>query len=151
MSSPWTVVKVGGSLFDLPDLRQRLQSYLARFDADKVALVPGGGATADAVRAFDRVHRLGEETSHWLAIQALSVNARFLQTILPGATIIVDVGAAASVEVQVHGDVGFLRLASHRGSPALPSCLRLPFRAPLCCRHAVLPTSAVPACARSRW
>jgi 5-(aminomethyl)-3-furanmethanol phosphate kinase len=82
-----TVVKVGGSLFDLPDLRQRLRGWLAQLDAARVLLVPGGGATADAIRAIDGVHRLGEEAAHWLAIQALSVNARLLRELLPDASL----------------------------------------------------------------
>jgi aspartokinase-like uncharacterized kinase len=82
MTSRWTVVKVGGSLFDLPDLRDRLRSWLAALDAGQVLLVPGGGATTSSIRALDQAHCLGEEVSHWLAIQALSVNARFLHALL---------------------------------------------------------------------
>ena len=76
------VVKVGGSLYDLPDLRNRLLRYLATLDAARIVLVPGGGVTADAIRTLDRAHRLGEEASHWLAIGALSLNARFLGRLL---------------------------------------------------------------------
>ena len=83
MGNDWNVVKVGGSLFDLPDLRARLQSFLRQLDGVNVLLVPGGGVSADAIRTFDRMHHLGEEAAHWLAIQALSVNARFLQALLP--------------------------------------------------------------------
>jgi 5-(aminomethyl)-3-furanmethanol phosphate kinase len=85
MSDAWTVVKVGGSLFDWPELRGRLSAWLDQLDRRKVLLVPGGGATADAIRALDQTHRLGEEASHWLAIQALSINARLLQALLPSA------------------------------------------------------------------
>ncbi len=85
MSDAWTVVKIGGSLFDWPELGGRLRALLKQFDGGKVLLVPGGGTIADAVRAFDQTHRLGEDASHWLAIQALSVNARLLQALLPAA------------------------------------------------------------------
>lgn len=78
------VVKVGGSLFDWPELPARLRVWLAGLDATEVLLIPGGGATADAIRTLDRTFELGEDASHWLAIQALSLNARFLQSILPG-------------------------------------------------------------------
>ncbi len=84
------VVKVGGSLFDLPDLGPRLRAWLGRLDAGRVLLVPGGGPTADVVRTFDRLHALGDETSHWLAIRALTVNAHFLQALLPGAIMVRD-------------------------------------------------------------
>jgi aspartokinase-like uncharacterized kinase len=94
-ANAWTVVKVGGSLYDLPDLRDRLRGFLAPLRG-KILLVPGGGAAADAIRAFDRVHQLGEEASHWLAIRALSLNARFLATLLPEARILANTQADAS-------------------------------------------------------
>lgn len=84
------VVKVGGSLYDLPGLGQRLRSFLESL-ADPVRLVvPGGGATADAIRAFDRDHALGPVASHWLALRACSVNAHFLLTLLPGFALVAD-------------------------------------------------------------
>jgi aspartokinase-like uncharacterized kinase len=87
----WIVVKVGGSLFDLPDLRERLHAWLAQLGNANVLLVPGGGATADAIRALDRVHRLGAEASHWLALQTMSLNAHFLQSLLPRARIVAEI------------------------------------------------------------
>lgn len=87
----WIIVKVGGSLFDLPDLRQRLRAKLRQLGAAKVLLIPGGGATADAIRAFDTAHQLGEEASHWLALQALSLNARMLQQLLPESRMVADI------------------------------------------------------------
>jgi aspartokinase-like uncharacterized kinase len=77
------VIKVGGSLFDLPDLAARLRSELGRLPAPRLVLFPGGGASADVVRDLDRVHDLGEERSHWLALRALTMNALFLQALLP--------------------------------------------------------------------
>jgi aspartokinase-like uncharacterized kinase len=79
---PDAVVKVGGSLFDLPDLGPRLHRYLERTGWQHVLLVPGGGPAADAVRRLDRCHQLGEEAAHWLALEAMALNARFLATIL---------------------------------------------------------------------
>ena len=88
MSNASIVAKVGGSLFDLPDLRERLRFVLAPFVDAKVLLVPGGGAAADAIRALDHLHRLGEEASHWLAIRAMSLHAHFLRALLPDAPIV---------------------------------------------------------------
>ncbi|HEY7309439.1 MAG TPA: hypothetical protein VH643_08790 [Gemmataceae bacterium] len=87
------VVKVGGSLYEWPHLRKRLRSWLvAEWNSGfGVVLVPGGGRTADAVRELDRLHQLGEETSHWLALRALSLNAHFLASLLPFARVIEDV------------------------------------------------------------
>ncbi len=50
--------------------------------------MPGGGPAADALRMLDRVHVLGEEAAHWLALRALSVNAHFLACLLPGAPVV---------------------------------------------------------------
>jgi 5-(aminomethyl)-3-furanmethanol phosphate kinase len=86
----WTVVKLGGSLFDWPDLRPRLTAWLRQLGAGRVLLVPGGGQAAEAIRRLDRVHQLGADASHWLAIQAMSLHANFLQELLPGAEIVPD-------------------------------------------------------------
>ncbi len=80
------VIKVGGSLFDLPDLGRKLSRLLRMPGMNEAILVPGGGATANVAREWDRCHGLGEETSHWLALQALSLNARFLASLLPAET-----------------------------------------------------------------
>jgi aspartokinase-like uncharacterized kinase len=93
MISCITVVKVGGSLFDLPDLGIRLQTWLAAerpSDVFDVLLIPGGGPTTDAVRELDRIHGLGEEKSHWLALRALSLSAHFLASLLPSARVLDD-------------------------------------------------------------
>jgi aspartokinase-like uncharacterized kinase len=86
------VVKVGGSLYELPGLATRLQEWLvAEWNSGfGVVLVPGGGATADVVRDLDRRHGLGEDKSHWLALRALTVNAHFLAWLLPYAYVIGD-------------------------------------------------------------
>jgi 5-(aminomethyl)-3-furanmethanol phosphate kinase len=83
---PLTVVKVGGSLYDLPDLRSRLQDWLTQ--TPDALLVPGGGPTADVVRRFDQIHGLGEERAHWLALDALQLNAHFLAWLLPSARVV---------------------------------------------------------------
>lgn len=82
------IVKVGGSLYDVPDLGSRLQRWLSRLGSSKVLLVPGGGVTADAVRMLDHWQRLGDETAHWLALQGLSLNARFLARLVPGSEVV---------------------------------------------------------------
>ncbi len=99
MTRPVSVVKVGGSLYTLPDLARRLQQWL---DAEGnsgfgVVLVPGGGPTADVVRDLDRRHGLGEEASHWLALRALALSAHFLASLLPSACVIGDVAECPRV------------------------------------------------------
>jgi aspartokinase-like uncharacterized kinase len=80
-----TVVKVGGSLFDMPDLGVRLGAWLKALGHREVILIAGGGAVADVVRDLDLIHGLGERWSHWLAVRSLSVTADALMAILPGS------------------------------------------------------------------
>jgi aspartokinase-like uncharacterized kinase len=84
MSRAPIVIKVGGSLFDLPDLGQRLHAWLAAQGHAHMLLVPGGGPTAEVIRALDRRYRLGEEAAHWLALRAVALNASILAAVLPG-------------------------------------------------------------------
>jgi aspartokinase-like uncharacterized kinase len=79
-----TVAKVGGSLFDLPDLRDRLRDWL-RSVAGPVLLVPGGGDGADIIRRLDQTHGLGEEAAHWVALRVLTVNAHLLAGLIGGS------------------------------------------------------------------
>ena len=81
------VVKIGGSLYDLPDLGLRLRELFARMPRP-ILIFPGGGLTADAIRDFDRIHRLGDEAAHWLALRACALNAHFLARLLPEATVV---------------------------------------------------------------
>src|SRR5262249_17943390 len=76
------VVKVGGSLFDHPRLGPGLRAYLDSLGPARALLVPGGGIVADAVRQLDRVHNLGEEASHWIALRAMEVTGEFLARLI---------------------------------------------------------------------
>jgi len=82
------VVKVGGSLFDLPDLSVRLQRWLDRLKGRQILLVPGGGAMVDLIRKLDQIHALGEKASHWLALQAMGLNACFLATLVQNSDVV---------------------------------------------------------------
>lgn len=82
------VVKVGGSLYDLPDLGERLGRFLDRDEVRPALLVPGGGGPVEALRQLHRVRNLSEETSHWLALHALAVAARSLARLVPDSSIV---------------------------------------------------------------
>jgi hypothetical protein len=89
MTTPTSVivVKVGGSLLDIPDLGNHLASWLKKLKRATL-LVPGGGPLVDALRELDRRYSLGETTSHWLALRAMSINAQILSKLIPNSAII---------------------------------------------------------------
>lgn len=74
------VVKLGGSLLDLPDLVERFERWRPR-DQTTVVVV-GGGDAAELVRAFDRQFALGAERGHWLAVRAMQFNAHVVAAAL---------------------------------------------------------------------
>jgi 5-(aminomethyl)-3-furanmethanol phosphate kinase len=77
------ILKVGGSLFDLPDLGPRLKEVLAALPPATNVLLAGGGKIADAAAAMQTTHHLTEEATHWLCISALSTSSKILKTLLP--------------------------------------------------------------------
>ena len=125
---PLAVVKVGGSLYDLPDLGPRLRAWLELAPGSDVLLVPGGGPTADVVRDFDRIHGLGEERAHWLALEALRLNADFLAALL-GAERVGRWDESRVAKIRKQGARAFVLDAAafarwdrdHGGRAALPS------------------------------
>jgi len=91
-----SVLKIGGSLLeqpDLPDLPARLLATVRAHGGSRPLLVIGGGPTVDLIRNWDRMYDLGEEVSHWISVHALSVNSRVLESILPGSRFVGDLAA----------------------------------------------------------
>ena len=88
------VYKLGGSLLSLPDLVPRLERLFEREAGPRRLLVSGGGAAADIVRGWDRLHGLGEERAHWLALESLRLNELLLAELLPGAAVVRSRGEA---------------------------------------------------------
>ena len=101
MRSSLTVIKVGGSLFDWPELPRRLTELIdARKAADReerLVLIAGGGPAADMVRALDRIHGLGDQTAHRLALHAMDLTAIILAELLPGTVAVDHVDALRTV------------------------------------------------------
>jgi aspartokinase-like uncharacterized kinase len=91
------VVKVGGSLLDMPDFVERLSTHLRRYSNDRPLLLIGGGGAADWVRLMDRTHRLGDETAHDLALRSLDLTAHLAAALLPESVLIDDVNSCSSV------------------------------------------------------
>jgi hypothetical protein len=118
------IVKVGGSLFDWPDLGPRLRCWLAQCGTSELVLVPGGGRTADVVRDLDRRHGLGDEAAHWLALRSLTVNALFLIELLREMSPVLVEHPRACADAWRHGRVPVLDgYAFARADEGSPGCL----------------------------
>jgi aspartokinase-like uncharacterized kinase len=81
------VVKVGGSLLDLPDLAERLEGLIRQIGGGPVALVAGGGPATDIVRAWETRFGLGVTTAHWLAIRGMRLSESLLARLVPRSVI----------------------------------------------------------------
>ncbi len=86
-SFPVVVVKLGGSLFDWPDFPGRARELLDSIAPARVVLVPGGGRFVDVLRDLDRIHSIGEESSHDLAMRLLDATAAVLAALIGGVVV----------------------------------------------------------------
>src|SRR4051794_19892489 len=77
------VIKLGGSLLDWPQFSAAVRQWLPKQPAALNVVLPGGGALAETIRRADRDFALGDERSHWLCIDALSISAKILAAALP--------------------------------------------------------------------
>jgi aspartokinase-like uncharacterized kinase len=89
---------VGGSLLegDVSRLMQALSQAASRW---RLAVIPGGGIFADAVREACARHAPGEDAAHWMAILAMDQHAHLLTDLAPNARLVAtfpDIEAAAS-------------------------------------------------------
>ncbi|MBS0208452.1 MAG: hypothetical protein JSS27_05805 [Planctomycetes bacterium] len=73
---PTRVVKLGGSLFDLPQLAGVWQAWHARQTPARTVLVIGGGEVVDRLREVDRAHPCDGTDMHWLCVAAMAINSR---------------------------------------------------------------------------
>ncbi len=84
-----TVVKLGGSLLDLPDLRARWQRFVqVEHLTGRLLLIVGGGNIVEAVRHYDSIHRLSQVQSHWLCVDLMNSTAQLLSQVLRGVTVL---------------------------------------------------------------
>ena len=102
----WRVDREGDRIFvreKLPGVRPAPPVASGGERPSSIVIV-GGGAAADVVREWERVHGLGDEAAHQLALQAMTFTARLACRLLPGSRLVTEVEeAAADRDV---GDVG---------------------------------------------
>jgi 5-(aminomethyl)-3-furanmethanol phosphate kinase len=126
-----TVIKVGGSLLDWPELPRLLGSFLNSHCKNenpprtKVLLIVGGGAAGDLIRTMDRIHGLGDKLAHRLAIHALDLSAQLLGSLLPGSVVVDRPDVLRSVwtrgEIPILAPRRFLEEVDDRGPDPLPA------------------------------
>ena len=87
---PIRVVKVGGSLFDLPDLAERLHQWLAAQAPAHHVLIAGGGTLVNQVRQWHQLNPLGDAAAHWMCVDLMTVTAHMLHDRLPEIPLVED-------------------------------------------------------------
>lgn len=112
------VVKVGGSLFDLPDLGERLERFVSSAGG-RAVLVPGGGGLAEELRRLDGIHRWPCTMTHRWAIETMSLSARLIAALRPNFTA-ADSLPAVGDAIQA-GHVPVLDVAALPGLEQLPA------------------------------
>lgn len=89
---PFHVIKLGGSLLDLPDLPRRFEAFRAGQGKQRLVMIVGGGAAADIVRRWGVLHpEVGAETGHWLAVRAMQLNTMLTASVLPRCRLVSDI------------------------------------------------------------
>ncbi len=84
------VVKLGGSLFELSDLRQRFHTWLSAQPPAVNLVIAGGGELVEAVRRIDGVHSLNAALAHWMCVDLMGISAKMVSEILQVQTLIAE-------------------------------------------------------------
>ncbi|MEO8755861.1 MAG: hypothetical protein ABI624_24625, partial [Casimicrobiaceae bacterium] len=80
------VIKIGGSLMR-SDAAARLLTALVDARGRRLAIVPGGGTFADAVRRAQSQHGLSESAAHHMALLAMDMSACMLADLSPALVV----------------------------------------------------------------
>ncbi|MCC6508996.1 MAG: hypothetical protein IT423_07805 [Pirellulaceae bacterium] len=82
------VLKLGGSLLEMPDFAGHLQGWLSRESSPQVpsvnCLLVGGGLPVDAIRELARQNEYDQISLHWLCVDAMDISYRLVSLKLPG-------------------------------------------------------------------
>lgn len=76
-----TVLKLGGSLLDVPDLADRLLTLVDHHQLSPAVVITGGGRLADVIRSYDRRWKLSADVCHQLAIATMGINAAAVRSL----------------------------------------------------------------------
>ena len=90
------VIKIGGGLSRIPGALEATCAAVAKCGRHfSIVVVPGGGPFADAVREFDRTHKISSDAAHWMALLAMDQYAHVLVERIDGAVLVEEAGAVA--------------------------------------------------------
>ena len=90
------VIKLGGSLLDLPNLPDAFARWRECQTPMVDVVVVGGGRLAGEIRRLDEIHRFDSAESHWLAVRCMSITARIAQQRLSCGRLTTDVSAVGA-------------------------------------------------------
>ncbi len=76
------VVKLGGSLLELHDLRKRFELWCCTQPPALNLIVVGGGELVEAIRRINQAQALDQTDLHWLCVDLMSATARIAAEIL---------------------------------------------------------------------
>jgi 5-(aminomethyl)-3-furanmethanol phosphate kinase len=85
------VVKIGGSLLGVDDLKFRLQRWRDLQPGCRQVFLVGGGALVEQIRIFEQRFGLAESVSHELSCELMGITARLAIALLPNVPIMSDV------------------------------------------------------------
>jgi aspartokinase-like uncharacterized kinase len=84
------VVKIGGSLLDMPFLPELIRKWLAAQSVAHHVLVAGGGPLVEQVRDWNTQAPIDEAAAHWMCVDLLTVTAHLLHAWLPEIPLVED-------------------------------------------------------------
>lgn len=82
------VVKIGGSLYDAPELQPYLAALADYSTQQSIVIVPGGGPFADQVRHAQTLHHFDDHIAHHMAIIAMKQFGLLLSSLIPTCQLI---------------------------------------------------------------
>ena len=75
------VIKIGGSLWDWPELASSFTAWFQPSSLGFDLLVVGGGSTVDSVRDKQATWQLKDDAAHWMALRVMSCHAQAAATL----------------------------------------------------------------------
>ena len=92
-----TVIKIGGSLGQSPELPELMCRISELGVKHQILIIPGGGAFANAVREYDQRFCLDYDASHWMSIRAMDQFGSMISSMCPNNELVQGLAEARKV------------------------------------------------------